>query len=186
MIRIIKKKGKIVKAYRLGEQSAAMQKLQNEKRVVYLGNNKYEVFSQEAVNGKSGHGQVVDAGDYIKIDNAGFPYPNEAEYFEKNHRHISDDDYEQIPMTLDAWTLDEPICPEVEFLRKEKGLVIHEDDPDHYYEAELWGTKEIAAKDAVLVFYSISYDREHNVQDAEFNFVERNEFNLTYDVLDKK
>ena len=74
------------------------------------------------------------------------------------------------------------MCKEVSFLIREKGLVLDETNPDNYYSAVLWGTKEAAAKDAVLVFYNISYNDDGSVRDAEFNFVKREEFDKTYSV----
>lgn len=180
MIKVIKKKGNIIKAYCLSDTSPIIEKLIAEKRIVPLSDGKYEIFSQEAVNGGSGHGQVAAADDYIKIDSEGFPYPNKASYFIENHKHISGDEYEQIPKPLNAWTVQEPMCKEVSFLIREKGLVLDEANPDRYYSAVLWGTKEAAAKDAVLVFYNISYNDDGSVRDAEFNFVKREEFDKTY------
>ena len=38
-------------------------------------------------------------------------------------------------------------------------------------------------KDAVIVFYDISYDQDGMIVDAEYNFVERGEFNKTYNII---
>lgn len=184
MINVIKKYGKTVQAYRLGEVHPMLERLIAEKKVVPIdGGKNYEVFSQEAVNSGSGHGQIACFGDYIKIDSAGFPYPNTVDFFIKNHRHICGDDYEQIPRQLKAWTVDDPICPEVEFLIREKGLVLNKRNPEKFFYAILWGNPEVANRDAVLVFYSISYSEDGTIQDVEYNFVERSEFHRTYDVI---
>ena len=37
-----------------------------------------------------------------------------------------------------------------------------------------------AARDAVLIFYSITRDEQGDIVDADFNFVAREEFNQTY------
>ena len=182
MIKVIKKKGEIIKAYRLLDKGPVIEKLIAEKRIVPLSDGRYEIFSQEAVKGDSGHGQVAVADDYIKIDSEGFPYPNKASYFIENHKHISGDEYEQIPKPRSAWTVQEPMCKEVSFLIREKGLVLDETNSDNYYSAVLWGTKEAAAKDAVLVIYNISYNDDGSVRDAEFNFVKREEFDRTYSI----
>ena len=42
---------------------------------------------------------------------------------------------------------------------------------------------EAAAEDAMIVFYSISYDDAGNVIDCDWNFVERGEFDRTYSVI---
>ena len=180
MRKAIKTKGKSVFAYRLGDRSAVVEQLMREGKIAVLENGDFEIFSQEAVNGGSGHGQVANADDYVKIDSMGYPYPNDAEFFAANHRHIAGDEYEQLPKELDAWTEDEPMCPEIEFLVREKGLLLDETDPARYFSALLWGTMEAAAKDAVLIFYHIDRDAEGAILDAEFNFVERSEFEKTY------
>lgn len=180
MIKVIKKKGNIIKAYRLSGKSPTIEKLIAEHRIVPLSDGRYEIFSQEAVNGGSGHGQVAASDDYIKIDSEGFPYPNNAFYFQENHKQISEDEYEQIPKPLNAWTAQEPMCKEVSFLIHEKGLVLDATNPDNYYSAVLWGTKEAAAKDAILIFYNILYNDDGSVRDAEFNFVKKEEFDRIY------
>lgn len=184
MIDVIKKHGKTVRAYRLGKKHPVLEKLMEEKKIVPIDDGEYyEVFSQESINAESGHGQIACVGDYVKIDSKGFPYPNEAAFFYANHRHIGGDEYEQTPKPLKAWTVDEPICQEVEFLICEKGLVLNESDPEKYFYAILWGNPEAAKRDAVLVFYSLTYGENGVVQDADFNFVERSEFDKTYDIL---
>ena len=49
MYKIIKKQGKIVEAYKLGEDNVLFKNLQKENKLLDLHNGKYEVFSQEAV-----------------------------------------------------------------------------------------------------------------------------------------
>ena len=43
--------------------------------------------------------------------------------------------------------------------------------------------EETAAEDAMIVFYSISYDETGKVIDADYNFVGRREFEKTYSML---
>ena len=62
-------------------------------------------------------------------------------------------------------------------------MVLDENNPEQYFNAFLWGTQEAAARDAVLVFYSVSYDENGSIVDAEFNFVEKTEFDCTYDLV---
>ena len=182
MIEIIKKTGKDTYAYKLGEDDEMITKLIKEGKIKALQDGRYEIFSQEAVHGQSGRGEVAKAGDFIKIDSAGFPYPNASEFFLKKHRQIGENLYEQIPEPLYAWTADQPMCPEVEFLMEHKGLVLNTEDENAYFKAVLWGTLEAAAKDAVLVFYSVDYV-DGKVVDADFNFVSRVEFNKCYRIL---
>ncbi len=75
------------------------------------------------------------------------------------------------------------MCPEVSFLVEKKGLIIDKASSDRRYTAELWGTTEVAAEDALIVFYSISYDEMGNVNDCDWNFVGRSEFNRMYSIL---
>lgn len=183
MIKVMKKQGKRVEAYQLGQAHPVLEALMAKKQIIDLHDGTYEVFSQEAVKAGSGHGQLAAAGDWIRIDGAGCPYPCRDDWFRANLRHIGADEYEQIPALLDAWTADQGIGPEIRFLMQQKGLVLDAQHPDRYFNAVLWGTREAAAMDAVLVFYSITRDAAGNIMDAEFNFVERGEFDRTYNVL---
>lgn len=183
MIQVMKKQGKIVHAYQLGHPHPALDELMNSKQIINLHNGTYEVFSQEAINGNTGHGQLAEAGDWIRIDSAGYPYPSRDDWFRENLRHCGGDNFEQIPKVLNAWMAGQPMCPEVQFLIEHKGLVIDETNSKQYFSAVLWGTRESAQKDAVLVFYSIFRDEVGNIIDADFNFVERTEFDCTYHIL---
>ena len=155
-------------------------KLIGENKIRSNGDGSYEVFSREATTGT---GEKAYAGDYIKLDSEGFPYPNEKKFFESHHIQLTDDTYEQIPVEVQVWTADEGTCDEVSFLISEKFLKINEADPDRYFTAPLWGTTLTAAKDAVIVFYEIKRDDSGKISDADFNFVERSEFNKTYTVI---
>ena len=183
MLKVMKKQGRTVQAYRLGQLHPVLDDLMAKKKIIDLGNGAYEVFSQEAVKGGTGHGQFAETGDWVRLDGAGYPYPSRDDWFRKNLRHLGGDAYEQIPKPLNAWTADQPMCPEIQFLMERKGLVLDETDPKRYFNAVLWGTRESAGMDAVLVFYSISRDESGSIIDAEFNFVERTEFDRTYNIL---
>ena len=181
MIKVKKKNDKIIKAYRLGQKSDVIDKLIEEHRIIPLDNGTYEVKSQEAVHAKTGKGQVAKVGDYIKVDSEGYPYPNDSQWFEENHIPIEnrENEYKQISKELNAWDIQQPMCKEIEFLIKNKGLVIEEN-----FTAPLWGTMESAPKDSYIIFYEISYDENNNVVDADFQFVVRGEFEKTYDVVE--
>lgn len=183
MLRIKKKCGKIVQAYKLGATHVVLEQLMKMGKVVDLKDGSYEFFSLEAVNSESGHGQVAYAGDWVRLDSAGFPYPSKDDWFQNNMRHIFGDDYEQVPKELMGWTADMEMCPEIDFLIQEKGLRLDENSFDKYFSAVLWGNPEAANRNAVLVFYGISYADDGTITDAEYNFVERQEFNRTYDVI---
>lgn len=182
MITVRKKAGKQVKAYRLGETHPTLDRLFRENKVIRRENGVYEIFSREAMSGK---GQLAREGDYVKIDSDGFPYPNEKAYFEKNHRAVLglDHVYEQICQPLQAWLSTEPVCPEVRFLMEHKNLELNPGRPESFFRAPLWGTVETAGSDAVLLFYSVCRGPEGDILDIDFNFVCREEFDRTYDIL---
>ena len=183
MYKVVKKQGKIVEAYRLGEDSVVLRHLEKNNKLFNLHDGRYEVFSQEAINAESGHGQIARTGDWIRMDSSGYPYPCTNEWFEKNLRHIDGNKYEQIPRLLNAWDYTQDMCEEIKFLIKEKGLKINEKDEHKYYYAILWGNPEAAEKDAVIVFYNILYDNNGFIIDVEYNFVERGEFDKTYNIV---
>jgi len=180
MFKLMKKKGNRVRAFRLGTDHPLLRQLTAEGTLVPLPDGTFEVYSQEARKGGTGRGELARAGDYIKLDSSGAPYPNAAVYFQQNHRHLAGDDYEQIPRVLAGWNAAEPMCPEIEFLIRKKGLVLDPEHPGRYYTAPLWGTTEVADRNAVLVFYSISYGADGAVEDASFNLVAGDEFEKTY------
>lgn len=181
-MKVIKKRGLFIRAFCLGEESEITEHYIRKGVLRKRDGNVYEVFSKEAINGT---GQLVKIGDYIKIDTAGDLYPNGREYFLQNHIQIGEHIYEQIPKELTAWSMEECMCEEVEFLLQKKGLTIDEENEEKYYTAPLWGTMLSAAKDAVIIFYRIDKDDNGFIQDIDFNFVERKEFEKTYIVIDE-
>lgn len=182
MYEVIKSKGKLVKAFQLGSDNAVLKELIKDGKICDLKDGRYEIYSREAVTGAAG-GEKAMAGDWIKVDSKGCPYPNDQAYFEKNHRHIEGDTFEQLPKPLQAWDAKLKMCTEMRFLVEKKGLIIDETSKNRRYTAQLWGTTEVAAEDAVIVFYRISYDDAGNVTDCDWNFVERAEFDKTYSII---
>lgn len=182
MYKVIKNKGKMVNAYQLGSDNTVIKELIDNGKICNIGNGIYEIYSQEAVNGAGG-GERAMVGDWIKVDSKGCPYPNDKEYFVANHKHIGGDTFEQLPKPLSAWDERLEMCTEVAFLVEKKDLIIDEASSERRYTAQLWGTTEVAAKDAMIVFYSISYDDAGNVSGCDWNFVERGEFDRTYSML---
>lgn len=180
MKKAIKREGKMVEAYQLGTDSLRITELLAEGKIKRSSDGSYEIFSQEAVNGK---GEMAHNGDYIKVDSKGYPYPSDKNFFEENHRKAGENIYEQIPKPVDVWTVQEPFCDEIEYLMENKGLVLNENDANKYFNAPLWGSMLSAPKDAELVFYSIDRDEERKIVDADFNFVEQSEFKQSYKYL---
>jgi hypothetical protein len=173
-----KKEGKIVNAYRLGDEHEVINELMAQGLLKKTDDSCWRVCSQEATEG-----EIARDGDYIKVDSSGHPYPNVREYFEKNHKSVGGDKYEQIPQILKAWDVNEPECPELAFLIAHKGLVIDPEQENCYYKAPLFGDILTADRNAEIVFYSIQYDEQNQVTDADFNFVAGDEFAKTYDVI---
>lgn len=172
------KKGMVQKACRLGEESPLLERLLEEKKIVPAAPGEYQVFSIETDGVR---GQIARDGDFVKVDAEGNVYPNEAAFFLEKHTRIGEDAYLQVPKELPAWDALEPMCDEIAFLIEKKGLVIDPDCPDRYFSAPLWGTVLYAAKDAVILFYSITRDENGMITDADFNFVERGIFEKTYE-----
>ena len=180
MFRIIKKQGNRIIAYRAGSGCRELEELIRQGRILRIDEDTYEVLTKEAVHGK---GEVFHTGDYVKLDSDGWPYPNKKEFFERNHIRIGEHVYEQIQNELWAWDAEEEMCPEIEFLIREKGLEIREEDPERYFTAQLWGTRLSAAKDAVIVFYRIDRDEHGAMLDCDFNFIARRDFEAAYNIL---
>lgn len=175
-----KKEGKTVHAYCLGAGSPMEQKMLEEGKIRVRDDGVYELFSQEA---KGETGELAYPGDYFKIDSSSFPYPNKKEWFEANHKHINGDDYMQFPKPVDIWEADMPMCEEIQYLLSTDRLHIKVEDTANYFSAFLWGAPLAAAKDAVIVFYSVDRDEDGKIRDVDFNFVARDEFEKTYTVL---
>lgn len=182
-MRRARKKPVRVNAYRLGEQSEGLDRLIKEGLVSQSDDGTFEVHTMETKDEK---GETAHAGDYVKLDAAGRPYPNKAEFFEKNHRRIDGDQYEQFPKDREVWMMGDAMCPEVEFLIEQGRLELHKEDPEHYFQGTGWGTKLTASSDAVLVFYEIKRNAGGNIVDAEFNFVDREMFEKTYELIRDK
>ena len=86
MMRVKKKSGKIVQAIQLGKKEMLEEQLITEGKLRYVGDG-YEVFSREILN-REQKGERAYIGDYVKFDEAGCPYPNTKEFFEKNHHNL--------------------------------------------------------------------------------------------------
>ena len=180
MFQVIKNKGRVVQAYKLQRGSEPIRELIKGGKITETEDGSYEVHSRETAGGK---GEIAAEGDWIKLDRNGHPYPNSAEFFEAHHRLLEGDTYEQIPFRIYAWNAQCGPCPEIDYLLSSQRLRIDPSSFEKRYLADLWGTREFAAADAFLLFYSLSYDTEGRVQNAEFNFIEKTEFYRTYSIV---
>ena len=128
------------------------------------------------------YGEEAKSGDYFKIDSSGYPYPNEKQWFERNHKpvDIENNQYEQIPQPLEAWEVGRGDNEVISWLVENGRLKIDENNKDAYFSANLWGSDLTSPSDSVVIFYGVDRDREGNIQDVDFNFVARDEFDRTY------
>ena len=173
-----KHRGTVTGAWMLGAGSEMERELIARGRIRRDDAGRYFFYSQEAVNGE---GELARAGDYFKVDGAGYPYPNDREWFLANHRHVSGDEWEQIPVALEIWEAGDGAHEALDWLLERGKLVIRENDRQRYFNARLWGADLSAAEDAVVVFYAIGRDETGSITHVEFNFVERQEFLRTYE-----
>lgn len=169
-----------VRAWELGAGSDMEKELLLCGKIVSHPDGTYELFSLEATEEK---GQMAKAGDYFKVDHRGMPYPNEREWFLKNHQHLEGDWYQQAARPLKIWRLGDPDCEELRFLLDRGLLSIRPDDPQHCFIAPLWDTTETAASDAVIVFFSVERDPAESITVVSFNFVDAEYFNTHYRVI---
>ena len=128
-------------------------------------------------------GEMARAGDFFKVDDRGFPYPNGRVFFLQNHEHLREDWYLQKTKPLKIWQKDDPDCEELRFLLDRGLLSLHPETPERYYSAFVWGTQETAPSDAVLAFYHVERDPEGTITGIEFNFIVRDYFEKYYRVL---
>lgn len=180
----IKSKRKIINAYCLGSGSQMEAMLLECGAIVLRSDGQYELFSQEAVNGQ---GQLAAVGDYFKVDVVNgkfYPYPNEREYFLANHDHLSGDTYEQRNKPLAIWQWGDEMFDAVQFLLDNGRLTLDPEHPQRFFNAFLWGTNLSASRNATVVFYHILRSEDGLVTDVSFNFVAKDEFDVSYTLCD--
>ncbi len=175
---IVRKKPGPAEACCLGENSPLEQELIRMKKLRRNGDGTYEVFSRESGNDK---GQTARAGDFVKLDGKGCPYPNRREDFLSRHQRHGGR-WIQLPQILSAWEKGRPVCRELDFLLNTDRLRLDPENSEQYFSAELWGTTLTAPEDAVLVFYNVE-ETEGVITGVEFNFVARDEFCRSYEIV---
>lgn len=178
----IKNKKKLVHACRLGDGSAMERQLIQEGAIRRLPDGSYELFSQEATQGK---GELALPGDYFKVDTVEghhYPYPNSKQFFEANHTLLdaAQDLYEQQPKPLQVWQKGDDMCPEIQFLLDTGRLQICPEDPERYFQAELFGAPLSTSDRGTVVFYSMVRNLDGTVKDAGFNLVSEKDFAASY------
>lgn len=182
-----KKRSRLCRAFCLGEGSP-LEKIYIEKGlIIHKGNNAYEIFTKEAKE----QGEQAEAGDYVKIGQDEEIYPNQREYFLKNHKKINSDKlgelYEQkesvvwVAFWEDFQMPIEKLPEKLRFLIRQKGLKINSENAREYYEAEIWGTHCYAKKDAAVVIHRMVWDEQGEIADIGFQFIDRDIFEISYE-----
>lgn len=182
-----KKKPQQVQAWKLGAESTQEQALVRMGVIRRSGRGlveaEYELFSREAVLGK---GERAAAGDYFRVEATGdrvYAYPIEQSLFAENYRHLHGDLYEAVSRPVTIWQADDPPDDVVRFLLQTGRLQINRTDSAHYFRAALCDAPLSAARDAVVVFYSVDRDTDGIPVNVDFNFVARDYFETNYLIL---
>lgn len=179
---ILKREGLPVKVCRLGEDSPLERELIRNGSVRRRPGSSYEVFSRESGREK---GELAEAGDFVKVDRGGWPYPVRSGDFLAEHR-LRDGEWIQIPRPLEAWEPGQPMSDAVLWALEHGRLRLDESDHERFFQARLWGADLSAPRDAVLVFYRIQRDPSGQILDLNFNFVVREEFLRTYQIAENE
>ena len=175
---VIKREAPPVNACCLGEGSALEREL-FAGGLLTLDGEGYRIRSREA---RENNGQLARRGDFVKVDAGGFPYPNVRAVFLRNHRQTPNG-WVQIPMPREAWAYGKPETEALRWALANGGLTLHEDEPERYFRAVLWNTSLSAPRDAVLVFYRIDRDKDGQIRGMSYNFVVREEFDKSYQIV---
>lgn len=173
---IVIKKALPMPAFPLGTDCPLARQLTQAGLLLPLPEGYWRVTTRET----RGEGELAKTGDYIKLDSTGMPYPTEKAWFEANHTRTAEGMYLQTPLPRKAWHAPEPVCPEIRFLLEQK--LLHW-DPQQGFGAQLWGTWQTAAPDAVVVLDGVETGSTGEIRGVEFHFVAAEEFVLTYDIL---
>ncbi len=176
---IILKKTMPMPAFQLGASDPMEEQLTAAGILRPLPEGMWRIRTREAKE----EGELAKTGDYIKFDRAGSPYPTQKDWFEANHTQLEENLYLQIAEPKIAWKGTHPIIPEIQFLLDRNLLIWTPGDPDQTFRAQLWGTLQTAAADAVVVLDRVETDHLEKIQAVEFHFVANDEFQTTYDIL---
>ena len=169
-----------VRAWELGAGSEKEKEMLRCGKIIAHPDGIFELFTEESAEGK---GQMAKAGDYFKVNDRGFPCPNERKFFLSNHQHLEGEWYQQTARPLKIWRLGDPPCEELRFLLDRGILSICPENPVRCFSAFLWGTTETAAADAVIVFYHVEKDPGGAISQVDFNFVSAGYFRTHYRIL---
>lgn len=176
---IRKNNGDKVRAWELGKGSAKELELLENEVIIKLSDEEYEIFSQDTRNGV---GERAAVGDFLFIDEEGYPYSIARAEFDEDYDHISGDCYEKLPKNLLAWEAIDEITPEMNFLIRNEGLTIRYWSPEEFFlvwcPLKGYWTEPISS---VLVFEDVVYDDDGAVREiGNFRFIKKEKFDQTY------
>ncbi len=177
-MRLAKKRPVSFTAFQLGTDNPLEKELIQAGQIRLNSDGNYEVFSREVKNGK---GELAKAGDYLKIDSGGYPYPNDREFFEKSCIRVGENRYQQNGTPVEVWFADDPVNDTISFLLHTNRLRLNQDSDDQYFRADLWGAPLSAARNAAVIVHSVTRDPQGRIADVDFYFIERGEFERTYE-----
>ena len=174
MAKVIEKKCKTVQACELGTKSEMELKLMKTGNIQFCRGMIpiYKIYSQK----DSGKREIAKKGDFVKIDEEGFPYTIHREYFLKNHSYIEENTYEELPQVYVAWESTEEITEEIQFLIANNRLRINTNNYEKFFLYKVNGNWINKAADAVIVFYDIRYDENGSIVSTKVDLIEREKF----------
>ena len=173
----VKKFNVEVIAFELGGRSSLEQELITQGKIIKNGDS-YEIFSTES----DSSGEVAKLGDFVKIDQAKNPYPNDRERFLNHHIHVGGNEYKQFPQIIDIWKYGDEEDEVIQFLLDSGKLIINHDSRDKFYEAKLWGTTLFAKKSDIVLTYQVKKEASQ-IEDVDFNLIDKDEFDKTYEYI---
>ena len=179
----IKNKGKMVHAYRLGDDTPMERLLLQEGVIQKQSDGSYQLFPREAVHGA---GEKALPGDYFKVETTEegqhYAYPNAKAFFEAKHRLVDAGEslYEQKPLPLLIWQARDLMCPEIAELIRTERLRLDPADPAHYFQAQLWGTLLSTSESGTVIFYEVWHATDGSIEAVDFNLVTGEVFAADY------
>lgn len=170
------KKAIPARAFCLGQDHKAEQELCGKGLLRKTAPGQWEVLTREA----RVQGEAARDGDFVKLDSIGMPYPVKRDFFLANHVPQEDGTWLQKSRPLRMWCRDEAPCKELQFLLEQNLLEYCPAQPESAFRAFLFGTRQTAAADAVIVFDAVEHDADGQLCRVDFHFVARDEFEKTY------
>lgn len=174
MIKVRKKPG-LVMAFSLGSQNPLEDYFIDLGKIRKKG-DAYEVFSKET---RGDRGQRAEIDDFIKIDRNEDIYPVKAWDFEKNHKFLTANIYLEEDKVRKAFRADNLDGEIISYLM-DRGFLSLSEDPDKYFVGRVRSGLVYGKKEDYLLIYSEDMDGPCKY---DFNFVDKDIFEKTYEIL---